>query len=76
MNEQAKRIGPTVRLEMSCYNCQHCQVEHYECGNNHGQYNFCGAMHRKQIGSYLTPTWCPFHDAAIAEFEKQKGNRP
>lgn len=70
--------GPTVKLELSCFDCQHCKSSRYTCQGDSGSDVFCGAMNNRTIGdtTWKTPEWCPFRAAAIREMVSQPPKEP
>lgn len=64
---ETKQTGPTVKLDISCFDCQHCKTSGYTCQGDSGSEVFCGAMNNKTIGdtTWKTPDWCPYRNEAI-----------
>lgn len=69
-------VGPSVRLVLSCFDCQHCKSESYTCQGDSGSELYCLAANGRHIGNsnWSTPNWCPFRSeairAAIGTFEQ------
>jgi hypothetical protein len=61
------RIGPSVELELSCFECEHCHTSRYTCQGDSGSDVSCAAMNHRAIGDtcWDTPEWCPFRAEAI-----------
>ena len=60
----AKREGPKVTTEKSCFDCKHCGTSHYACQGDSGCDVFCEhpeAPNMRTIGDtrWDTPDWCP-----------------
>jgi hypothetical protein len=60
-------IGPTVKIKLSCFDCEHCKTSSYTCQGDSGSDVYCGAMNNKTIGDtrWETPDWCPYRGPAI-----------
>lgn len=73
------KIGPTVKLELSCFDCEHCKTSSYTCQGDSGSDVSCAAMNMRTVGDtcWRTPEWCPFRqqaiDKAVAELRPEKG---
>lgn len=73
---EGKRIGPTVRLQLSCYGCKYERSESYAVQGDSGLDVYCthpesgcaseGGAH---VGDtrWDTPDWCPERDRALKE---------
>lgn len=61
------RIGPSVKLELSCFDCEHCKTTSYTCQGDSGSDIYCGAANMRRVGDtcWKTPEWCPFRADAI-----------
>jgi hypothetical protein len=59
--------GPSVKLVLSCFECEHCGSTRYTCQGDSGSDVYCKAMNNKPIGdtTWKTPDWCPFREVAI-----------
>lgn len=64
--------GPSVKLELSCFDCEHCKTSSYACQGDSGSDVHCeavkddrGAMRRVGDTSWRTPDWCPYRTQAI-----------
>jgi hypothetical protein len=67
-------IGPKVKIQASCFNCEHCKTERYAVQSDSGTDVRCGAVDNKYIGDsrWDTPDWCPFLSAAVHALCKTK----
>lgn len=59
--------GPSVKLELSCFECEHCHRTRYICQGDSGTDVSCAAMNHRTIGdtNWNTPNWCPYRHEAI-----------
>lgn len=58
------KTGPTIRIEMSCLNCQYCESKRYQVQGDSGCDVRCthpAALKERYIGDskFKTPGWCP-----------------
>lgn len=72
-----KRDGPSIKLEISCFDCVHCTSESYRVQSDSGSDVYCihpdasqGRGNRRFVGdtNWDTPKWCPLRGRTIAEF--------
>jgi hypothetical protein len=68
MSEEAKQIGPAVKIVLSCFECEHCHTKGYACQGDSGIDVYCKAMNMRQVGDtrWDTPEWCPYRAEAIS----------
>jgi hypothetical protein len=66
-------IGPTVKLELSCFECTHCKTSRYTCQGDSGTDVSCAAVLDERglmrtVGDtcWRTPDWCPYRAEAIS----------
>lgn len=67
--------GPRIRIELSCFDCDHCISEGYACQSDSGVDVYCiypnttdtVSTERKRVGdsNWNTPAWCPLRQDAI-----------
>lgn len=70
----AKREGPSVNIEMSCFDCAHEESTRYQCQGDSGRDVTCAHPEAgpnggaRYIGdtTWKTPEWCPLRGAALA----------
>lgn len=62
-----KNKGPTVQLDVSCFDCEHCVTKRYTCQGDSGSEVYCGVMDNRHVGDtcWRTPNWCPYRDEAV-----------
>lgn len=61
-------VGPTVKLAISCFDCEHCKTKGYSCQGDSGSGVYCnhgGTLRHVGDTSWKTPAWCPLRDKAI-----------
>lgn len=77
-----KTNGPKLRLEASCFDCEHCQSNGYKEQGDSGHMVYCAHPDKTGNGcigdtTWDTPKWCPLLPAALAKFiEDKKGIQP
>lgn len=57
-----KQKGPSVKIDLSCFDCGHCKTKGYACQSDSGSDVYCDASGvLRHIGdtSWRTPAWCP-----------------
>lgn len=61
------RIGPEVKIKLSCFGCEHCKTTRYTNQGDSGCDVFCSAMEMGRIGDtiWITPDWCPYRESAL-----------
>jgi len=68
----AKRIGPQLTIEASCFDCEHCRSVSYQWQGDSGKDVSCAHPERSGEGgigdtTWKTPAWCPLYKAALAK---------
>lgn len=68
-------LGPRVRIELSCINCDHCIGESCTCQSDSGVDVYCIYPSTADIiggnsrligdSNWSTPSWCPLRQQAI-----------
>lgn len=76
------RIGPEIRVEVSCFGCTFCKSESYAVQGDSGHNVSCTHPDTADsaIGdtTWRTPSWCPLLDDAMSkaiEAAAKKGKR-
>jgi hypothetical protein len=63
-------VGPTVRIEASCFSCVHCTTRGYRVQGDSGNMVYCTHLEigRRVVGDtrWETPLWCPLLAAAVS----------
>ena len=71
----AKRLGPTLTITASCYDCKNCHSEPYRRQGDSGYDVTCTHADHKGIGyigdtTFKMPDWCPLHQGALSKLSK------